>query len=572
MITYDVNFTPDVVSFYRRLISVKPIAKRYRSLFGKPVHESTNYDPSIGDKASPISKDTNTPLDNTGNPDLLDQWGDEEDAVVFGKTFDELIFHDDDGEEESSILESAISPSRHYVNTAPSDQPYGISRLHLFPLGSRDSVRVALRNENAVLDPNDRAELQTKLTEACKSFGIKNEAPIRRKIQVYGITDENKPVTKIDVIKEHLKVNDLFYNNLMYSPEEYLEGLKRSEKLPDEIGQLLNHFYPSFKIHTFVSRSCSSVGGLFEGDAGDKFMDMLGEYGQDPEKHERSVKDYIATHYDKRINWYKVAYTDIKHIMACASVKRLIHSLINGNSLENDMLDIAYDWETLIHYHYSLMMDAPIYSKDFFIHAQALHDLYWDPLDNPDSQDDCASAKLSFLAVIPDKLISMNEINSGEMISKEDLAAWLKKELDPKVLKDYYLLPDKKEYLILSPSSIKYAMDYIVHIDESDRQEYSRNLNRLWWKFRKQCDFKISIDHPYAKYLGIGKYEIDPEDIVVNILEGVVEDRDFVAEHKKVSPQSYRTVELYSQDADSTVHDLDPDHNKNKIQVEGAEE
>ena len=174
--------------------------------------------------------------------------------------------------------------------------------------------------------------------------------------------------------------------------------------------------------------------------------------------------------------------------------------------------------------------------------------------------------------MIPDKLVSMNEINSGEMISKEDLAAWLKKELDPKVLKDYYLLPDRKEYLILSPSSIKYAMDYIVHIDEAERKEYARNLNRLWWKFRKQCDFKISIDHPYAKYLGVGKYEIDPEDIVVNILEGVVEDRDFMAAHKKVSPQSYRTIELYSQDADSTVHDLDPDHNKNKVQVEGAEE
>ena len=571
MITYDVNFTPDVVSFYRRLITVKPIPKRYRSLFGQ-VNESTNYDPSLGDRSSPISKDINTPMDNTGNPELLDQWGDEDDTVVFDKSFDELIFHDGEDDEENSLLESTAVPSRHYVSIAPSDQPYGIPRLHLFPLRSRDEVRVALRNESAILDPNDRAELQKKLVEACNSFGIKNEAPIRHKIQVYGISDDNKPETKEDVIKEHLKVNDLFYNNLMYSPEEYLDGLKRSEKLPHEIGQLLNHFYPSFKIHTFVSRSCSSVGGLFEGEAGEKFMDMLGEYGQDPEKHEREVKDYITAHYDKKTNWYKVAYTDIKHIVVCASVKRLISALINAEGIMSDMLDVAYDWETLIHYHYSLMMDAEMYSKEFFIHAQALHDLYWDPLDNPDSQDDCASAKLSFLAVIPDKLVSMNEINSGELIKKEDLATWLKKELDPKVLKDYYLLPSKKEYLILSPSSIKYAMDYIVHIDESDRQEYARNLNRLWWKFRKQCGFKLSIDHPYAKYLGVGKYKIEPEDIVVNILEGVVEDRDFMAEHKKSMPQSYRTVELFSQDAESTVHDLDPDHNKNKVQVEGAEE
>lgn len=93
-----------------------------------------------------------------------------------------------------------------------------------------------------------------------------------------------------------------------------------------------------------------------------------------------------------------------------------------------------------------------------------------------------------------------NKINEagGDLLNKDKCNAYIINQLDPEVVDNIYLLPDKMEYPILNQDSIRMAMDMIREVDETDRAKYARMLNKKYKEFG--CTFSISIDHPYAEY------------------------------------------------------------------------
>lgn len=93
-----------------------------------------------------------------------------------------------------------------------------------------------------------------------------------------------------------------------------------------------------------------------------------------------------------------------------------------------------------------------------------------------------------------------NKINEagGDLLNKDKCNTYIINQLDPEVVDNIYLLPDKMEYPILNQDSIRMAMDMIREVDETDRAKYTRMLNKKYKEFG--CTFSISIDHPYAEY------------------------------------------------------------------------
>lgn len=482
----------------RLLLQAKPIPKQNESLFNQPIHESLNYDPRIGAIGSPVSSRPNS-VDADNLPDGMQNPFDTEEPSLLG----------DIGTDSVDVFDTSAK--------------------------SDDDVFTDDKSEKGLIENN-----------------VPNHVPV-----VFGITDGKKPVTKADAIKAHIKQNSVFYGNLFYN-DDYVNSLKKIESL-----EFLDYFYPSFKLMNFISRTSSAVGGLANDT---EFMDKYISLESDTTE---KATPYIEANYNKASNWYKVAYSDPKHVVYCCRLYKWVKYVlsVSGNGVPKGVSDSDYDafvyeWRTMIEDHHNAMANAKEYSTEYFKHAQALHDLMWDPLDDPNSVDVQATNIISFASMFSDSITkigvhTISESNDGEMVKKEDVYAWLKKELDPSALKPYYLLPDQEKYLILDPSMIKYAMANITHVDPEDRNEYAENLNRLYNEFRP--NISLSVDHPYAKYINAGKHKITPDEIIVPIIEGVIEDNTDEAEEKNF-PQHYRIVKMDYYDSD--VMDLDPDHKK----------
>lgn len=582
------------MSVYRKLTSILPIAKQYRSLFNNNVNEALSYNPDFSDVSNPIKGSIS--LQKVNSDGIASDEEHEEipydivpeepkPVTVFDKSFSDIIFSDDTDDELGFYEEDEPDSLFESVVTSVNDpSPYAIPQLNLFPLDSVMNIHRAARHVDIV--PKQYKDIFAKrVTAAAEKFGFFESVDVKHlPIDVYGITDAPQKPTKKDIIKSHLSMNSTLYNTMMFHPTEYINAFKsRANK---NLALLCDNIYPSFKIHNYVSRKCSSVGGLLEEEGCKEVIENYIE--NETDETQKAVEDFIHVHYNRQSNWYKTSYIDFPHIIFCYKLNDLLDTWLHGNiaSCEDDHRftnDVINNWKMLVMYHYDLMQEAEQYSNTYMKEAQALHDLYWDPLDNPYSEDDCATALISFLSLIPkddkfkenqdgadDHMIgSMVEDHTAELISKEDLTAWLASELDPESLHNYYLLPDKNEYLILDKTSIKYAMDNIVNVEPEDRDEYATNLNRLYHEFKPKIS--LNIDHPYAKYLNTKKFPIPDEAVIVHLLEGVMEDKNFDAAHKKAMPQTYRVVELYDQDGIDTVNDLDPDHKKNKIKIEGLE-
>ena len=522
-VEYDQSMNPSITSINNKLTVVVPIEQKDFSLFNdapkideepidteESVLEDTSYSPSIGDMSSPITstppsvdKDEEDHIDDF-DPEYVEPFGDDEvDGVeVFDKNFYDVVFGTPDT--KTGLMEATVT---HKPN---------------FPV-----------------------------------WGITNEK------------DEKKK-TKLDVIKSHLNMNSVLYNNLVYSSEDFLPKLKAVES-NEKLAVLVKNFFPSFKIHNYVSRSASTIGGLYE--AGLELEKLMYDYIT--KKSDGSeLKKIIDSNYRTEVNWYKTADTRVDHIVLGFVCNYVIRKLMVDDKawfMEDDAniwIDyLVANWRQRIEELYTNTQCYKPYTPIYLRAIQDLHDLWWDPLDDPHDPDAVATAQLSFInAVGLDSYGRIEEATAGEMVSKEDLALWLKDELDDEALREYYLLPDENKYLIFGTSSVKYAMDYITKVDAEDRNEYAKNLNRLYHFFGCKGKFKISVDHPYAKYLNCG-HKIDPGDVIVNIIEGVVEDKSYEGVHNAAAPERYRIVDMYYQDGRDTVRDLDPDHKKGKLEL-----
>ena len=203
---------------------------------------------------------------------------------------------------------------------------------------------------------------------------------------------------------------------------------------------------------------------------------------------------------------------------------------------------VLMDWAQMVQYHYDCYVDAAN-EKDKMKERQYLWDLFWNfnynPAD-PSARSVNIIAMLRNMASATDQVINMNEANiPGEIVSKEQCAAYLVHDLG--MTDDIYLLPEKLEYPIVDKNSIRLAMDMITRVDETDRAEYAKNLNRKYKEYG--CTFSISVDHPYAKYadkniilhmtmmLMEGDTAVDDEGTSA---EGDYRDRVAAPPHKKV--------------------------------------
>lgn len=522
-VEYNPSTSPSITSVNNRLTVVVPIEPEDFSLFDnspkideepvdteESVLEGTSYSPSIGDMSSPITS-TPSSIDKEEEehieefePEYIEPFNDDEvDGVeVFDKNFYDVVFGTPDT--KTGLMEATV---RHKPN---------------FPV-----------------------------------WGITNEK------------DENKK-TKLDVIKSHLNMNSVLYNNLLYSSEDFLPKLKAIET-NEKLAVLVKNFFPSFKIHNFVSRSASTIGGLSESVPNlDKIV--YAYISKTSDAH--TLKQAISENYNSDANWYKRKITDPDHTALSFACNYVIRKLMGDDKAwfatdeSNVWIDyIVANWRTKVEDHYVNTQCYKQYSPAYLMRIQALHDLWWDPLDDPHNPDDVATAQLSFIdAVGLESYGRIEEATAGEMVNKEDLALWLKDELDDEMLSNYFLLPDEHKYLIFGPSSVKYAMDYITKVDAEDRNEYAKNLNRLYHFFGCRGKFKISVDHPYAKYLSCGQ-KIEPGDVVVNIIEGAMEDKSYEGVHNAAVPERYRIVDMYYQDGRDTVRDFDPDHKKGKLEL-----
>lgn len=448
------------------------------------------------------------------------------------KHLDDLIFtnSDEDNEPDEAIDDDDHVPSEitdyftestitAKMRNKMDDEEFGLPRLRKYPLNDRTHVAQAIRMFRHVKDPKDQKVLADNIIRKYNEFGMTTKIgknnPLskyvpKKMLNEHGdldmpvvISGYEKPEhkrTREDIIKEHLRANSLFYNYIFYN-DDFVKYMKSVDSL-----QFLNYFYPSFKIHSFSTRLHSAIGGMaYEDDAyeciGLKNPLKSHDIPDIPDSSKIDDLEFLVTGmYTRDYNYYREDVSDIVHIKYCLELYCITSYILNNRDFNEAEIPEFYkgvlmDWPSQIEYHYAAMQEEKPYSKMYFRHCQYLHDLLWDPLDNPELDIDVSANIICLVKNMACSYIqNMNE--STELIDKTDTKAYLVKELNME--DDLYLIPSSLEYPIIDKSSVKLAMDMIGKIDKENIPEYTANLNRKYHEFG--CTFSIPVDHPYAKY------------------------------------------------------------------------
>jgi len=154
---------------------------------------------------------------------------------------------------------------------------FGLPRLRAYPLNDPAHVRAAIRMFGHCKDPEDRRTLANNIFAAMRKFhidtkigsgnGLYEYAPrdLRESGGLSGITVAGfeKPMagrTKKDIIREHLRINGPFYNNVFYgSGPTHDPGVV-------EIYNFLDYFYPNLTTMEFPVRLKCVCGGIATSD------------------------------------------------------------------------------------------------------------------------------------------------------------------------------------------------------------------------------------------------------------------------------------------------------------------
>lgn len=487
--------------------------------------ESMSYSPAFSNFSSPVVKTdrniTDLNKDNPANDSLLKSEENEEDRNLDLSDKDMVQYV------PSAIVdyynESALSTKQR---KKLSDDQFGLPRLRAYPLNDQKHVLQAIRMFHHCKDPEDRKTLSKNIFKKVKEFDMevtvaKNNALYEYAPKQYlqestslmptdgmavdGLGVPRDKRTKEDIIREHLRVNSTFYNQVFYN-NEFVSSIRAIKEF-----NFLDYFYPNFKSFNLYTRMKTVLGGMgmkkevfdalgirfiFEAD----YSVSLGNV--DPGEVE-GFDTIFGMNYNPLDNWYAADLSnDPDHALYCLRLYSILGYIINKPDFNiEDLgpyhLGILTDWNQKVIYHYDLMQDEKLYSKEYIKQCQYLHDLCWSPADNPMSEDIVASCVISMVQnmAVTEKLVtSMNENRS--LFTKEDCKAYLIKELGYE--DDLFLLPSTLEYPIINKDSVRLAMDIIRKIEPDQVDEYVTNLNR---KYRELgCTFRISIDHPYAQY------------------------------------------------------------------------
>lgn len=444
--------------------------------------------------------------------------------------------------EPDDIPEVAPSEVPEYYNesalkskdrNALSDDEFGIPRLRAYPLHDAAHVKQAIRMFGHCKDPKDKKTLATRIFAAMKKHGVTTKIGKENPLYEYAPKNLTESVdlpnltvggfevplekrTRSDIVKEHLRNNGSYYNNIFYGPE-FAKSLKALKEFA-----FLDHFYPDVKRMSFSIRLRSVCGGLASPAMQDTTYKNLGiraplsaEFGKPLGWCKATSGDEIAditrllsdANYDSESNWFKVDLgSDLDHIFFCLRLYSVMGAIFMDPNFDPAVVlgekhqALLYDWGQRVFYHYDLYLDARPDSPEQLREIQYLWDLYWQFTDSPYDENAVAVnviAMLHNMACVSDRVISMNESNdSGEIVSKEKCSAYLTRDLGME--DDLFLLPGSMEYPIVDKNSVRLAIDMINKIPEENKLEYAKNLNRKYVEFG--CNFSISVDHPYAKY------------------------------------------------------------------------
>lgn len=424
--------------------------------------------------------------------------------------------------------EAALSTKKR--NSLP-DSVFGLPRLRMYPLTDSSHVKQAIKMFGHCKDPEDKKTLAANIVKAMEThkvtmkIGKKNPLydyvpeELREGSELPSFTFDPSEIplakrSREDVIKEHLRVNGSFYNNVFYGTE-----FAKAAKAISEF-EFLDFFYPDVKTMPFAVRLECVCGGLAASSCRDEVYAVLGIKSPLETDFNKPLgwcssedaadlwKDGIlANEYWQESNWFKANMSnDVDHQFFCLKLYSVMGEILLDPNFMPDihLTDKHYallmDWNQRVCYHYDLYLDAVPDSEEQIEQIQYLFDLFWNFTDNPHSDGDISVniiALLREMSCINGMVVNMNEANvSGEIVSREKCNAYLVNDLD--MADSLYLLPSSLEYPIVNKDSIRLAMDMIERIDPAQRDEYVENLNKKYAEFG--CTFSISVDHPYAKY------------------------------------------------------------------------
>lgn len=487
-----------------------------RLTYVQPIQEATKFRPSLGDFSSPIYSGKSRWVSD----DEKESKESDDPLVLFGisspSSPEELFFGSDDFdfsapnflsvdsfEMPSMLVETAMKAKER---NALDDSEFGLPRLRKYPLNDRKHVAQAIRMFGHVKIEADRKTLAAAIVKKYDQFKMTTKVgknnplykyvPDRMKLKsvnegaevtVYGFEKPQDQRTTREIVMEHLRMNSSLYNNLFFN-NDYATAVKRMHL---HHRPYLEYFYPSFKVHNFLARTKTSIGGIYTAIK-EEGAEYIASILDNPEE----FQSFCEIRFSPIANWYKTENIDAVHIRWCIELYSLIQKILQCNyEITDKEQKLMLEWLGNVEYHRDCMREAVEYSDEYFMHCQYLHDMFWDPLDNPEDSTTCGANIVSFImAIHPNSTGSVNE--SGELIKKQDILTYMTKELE--FDDTIYLLSSKSRYPVLDAATVRLAMDAIRHVDEDDIEEYVTNLNQKYKELN--CKFQISADHPYAKY------------------------------------------------------------------------
>lgn len=487
------------------------------------------------DFASPIARDMNRKKEREAMEREANDRSDshhQDDSVL--ELHPETNHEEEDGTPYASSILSYYNEAALKAKTrnALPDDVFGIPRLRAYPLHDKAHVQQAIRMFNHCKDPKDRKTLAKNIFAAMKKFNVTTKIGEKNGLYEYApkelrestsdrqwavmdlLPGLGKPLdkrTRADIVKEHMKTNGSYYNNVFYG------NVYAKEAIQDKKLEFLKYFWPDVKRMNFTTRLFCVCGGLGADEDAYRLLGMRFPLSVDfnepigwstsAEADYNGLQSFIATEYSYVSNWFGANLsTDVDHCLFCLRLYSIMGPMFADPNfdatvqLQPEHIGILTDWGQRVLYHYDLYKEAEEESKEQIKQIQYLWDLYWCFADNPLSTDDVTVnviAILDRMASVQKQVIRMNEgAAPDDLVAKEQCNGYLVNDLG---LDDhFYLLPATLEYPIIDRSSVRLAMDMIESIPDEQKKEYAENLNRKYKELG--CTFSIGVDHPYAKY------------------------------------------------------------------------
>ena len=427
---------------------------------------SEGYSSDYSDYSSKNVQSDPPKKDNSGDP--------QDDSLLQVETEepDLTLLKDNSPEDPAKVDDKSVTikpPDLINLYNEVSEIPYGIPRLHHYPLDSRKNCIRAINGIRGCNNIYDRNTLIENLNRINESMGYELTIPNTDNLLLETNSIPWSKMTKKERVQEKLNTAREYLNSLWYFPD----GVNDSS-IDDY--PWLDDFYPNFGRFEFPIRAKYMCGGIYHSDV-----------------------------YDSAQNWFELVNlgNDQGHVEYCKKLYPIIDRLLTAPTLTEEDYDIIMDWRQRICYHYDRLKEETVGSKEYLKEAQYLFDLCWSIVDDPYVEGNIDNARRSFYCRItniePTSPVSTDDRKTdedSELYQKDPVEQYLIDNLS--LTGEDYLLPTVMEFPIVNQNSIKLAMDIIDSIPKDQQAEYARNLNRKYDEFH--CKFQLCADHPFVRF------------------------------------------------------------------------